>query len=545
VAGPESEPGGAEGRYRELVEAMPAATYVAVPEGDGRRTEFVSPQILDLAGVDAAAWTAGPAAWTDRIHPSDRERVAAEWARAVAAGEPFRAEYRLVAPDGRATWVRDRARPRSPRDGGPAKWQGFLADIGDFKAMEAQFLQAQKMEAVGRLAAGVAHDFNNVLTVITGYGHILAQRLSGDERARVALEQIHKAADKAGALTRQLLAFSRRHDHHPVVVDLVAALRDLEPMVRRVLGDRVEVVLALDAGAEAVMVDRAHLDQAVMNLAVNARDAMPEGGRLTLRTRLVDLDAEYVRRHVGVPPGRYACLTVADTGCGMDEQTVERIFEPFFTTKAEGRGTGLGLSTVYAVVHRAGGHIETYSAPGRGTTFKVYLPLADPGAAAPTGATPPPGPGAAAAGPPAQAGARPRGGTVLLVEDQEPVRALARTVLAVDGYEILEAGGVEEALRIARGARTIDVALCDVGLPDGSGETLAARLREVRPTMAILIVTGGAEEAVSGTHPRLSKPFTAGALRAAVAALLPPPLTPPPITPAGKPAEGRASAGGR
>jgi PAS domain S-box-containing protein len=375
-------------------------------------------------------------------------------------------------------------------------------DISEQQRLEEQFRQAQKMEAVGRLAGGIAHDFNNLLTIITGYSDFLVDCFpEGDDRQGFALE-VKKAAERAATLTRQLLAFSRKQMLMPRVLNLNSLVANMDKMLCRLMGEDIELVTALEPTLHPVKADPGQLEQIVMNLAVNARDAMERGGKLTIRTGNVTLGPAYVREHPEVRQGPYVLLAVGDTGCGMDLATRERIFEPFFTTKEVGKGTGLGLATVYGIVKQSGGHIEVESEVGAGSTFKIYLPRM--GEALPLSE-------------PVAKRAEPAGGTetVLLVEDEPGVRQLGRDGLRARGYTVLEAGTGEEALALAeRHAGRIDLLLTDVVMPRLSGARLAERLAPQRPEMKVLFVSGYTDTALlrhgvqHGEVDCLLKPFT-------------------------------------
>ncbi len=360
-----------------------------------------------------------------------------------------------------------------------------MVDITTRKALEDQLLQAQKMESIGRLAGGIAHDFNNILFAIRGYVDMLLEDLDASgtridtARVRPSVVAMGTAVDRATALTAQLLAFSRRQVVRPVVVDLRDAVTTVEPMLRRVIGEQVRLVLALDPATGQVRVDPGQLDQVLLNLAVNARDAMPRGGTITIETANVLFDEPYAVEHFEVEPGSYVMLAMSDTGHGMDVETRRHVFEPLFTTKEPGKGTGLGLATIYGVVRQAGGHIWLYSEPGRGTTFKVYFPRAD-GPAEP----------AAPAGAPQQ---KVRG-TVLLVEDEPTVRDISRQALERAGYGVLPAGDPREALAVIESAARIDALLTDVVMPDVSGIELARRSMEIRPDVGVVLLSGYAAE---------------------------------------------------
>jgi CheY-like chemotaxis protein len=364
------------------------------------------------------------------------------------------------------------------------------------------------MEAVGQLAGGVAHDFNNILTAIVGYADLLAAEFSDTNNSRHLedLEEIRKAARRAAALTRQLLAFSRKQVLEPRIIDMNGVVMNLEKMLRSLISENIALRTHLATDLASARADPNQIEQVIMNLAINARDAMPEGGSLTIETSNARLDEAYARQHVSVVPGEYVMLAVSDTGCGMDEHTKARIFEPFFTTKAPGRGTGLGLSTVYGIVKQSGGNIWLYSEPNNGTTFKIYLPAVQ---AAPEDI-----------GKPAAAEPSPKGGgTVLLVEDDEQLRRLTHRALAAQGYTVLEAERGSMAVDIARRHKgPIDLLLTDVVMPDMNGPKLAEMLRKTRPDLRVLFMSGYPDGAITSQGmlehgvAYLAKPFTTEAI---------------------------------
>jgi PAS domain S-box-containing protein len=367
-------------------------------------------------------------------------------------------------------------------------------DVSERKRLERRLADAEKMEAVGRLAGGVAHDFNNLLTVIAGYAEILAQRDGGEEAG-----EISRAANQAAALTHQLLAFSRRQVLHPKVLDLNAIVEGMEAMLQRIIGDDVSVGIRLAPDLASIEADRAQIERVILNLAANARDAMPGGGALTIETANVDVDEAQVAQHGEGAAGPHVLLAVSDTGHGMDDDVAKHLFEPFFTTKAAGAGTGLGLATVFGVVKQSGGGIYVYSEPGRGSTFKIYLPAA----------TALPEPAELAAEPDAKRGSE----TIMVVEDDDGVRELVRLMLEANGYEVLAVGGADEAARVCS-ARGIDLLLTDVVMPEVSGSMLAERLAVIAPEMRILFMSGYSDEAVqrqgmlTASAAFLEKPFT-------------------------------------
>jgi PAS domain S-box-containing protein len=376
----------------------------------------------------------------------------------------------------------------------------IFRDITEQKTLEKQLRQTQKMEAVGQLSGGIAHDFNNLLGVIIGYSEILEHRLAPDDPLQKECLQIKKAGQSAASLTRQLLAFSRQQVLEPRVLDLNSIVLNVEKMLRRLIGEHIDLRTHLDPALGSVKADQSQIEQVIINLAVNARDAMAKGGKLIIETSNVVLDEDYARRHSPQMPGPYVLLSVADTGIGMDAETQARIFEPFFTTKELGKGTGLGLSTVYGVVRQSGGHIWVYSEPGQGTTFKIYLPLAGQ-----TARLQPPSAG------PAESL---RGSeTILLVEDEEALRGLTRSLLEERGYTVLEAELPEAATEIARGHRgTIHLLLTDMVMPGMNGRDLAANLAAMRPEMRVVYMSGYTGFTHAGlADPEISllaKPFT-------------------------------------
>ena len=381
----------------------------------------------------------------------------------------------------------------------------MVTDITQRKQLQEQFRQVQKMEAVGRLAGGIAHDFNNLLTVIMGFGQLLYEKLAAGDPLRAYVDTINKAGDRAAGLTRQLLAFSRQQVLTPQVLDLNSVVANVNTMLRRLIGEDIDLVIRRGHGLGQVKADPGQIEQVIMNLAVNAQDAMPQGGKLTIKTANVMLEEAYARSHYPLKPGPYVMLAVSDTGCGMDEETRAHIFEPFFTTKAKGMGTGLGLATVYGIVKQSGGYIWVESEEGRGTTFTMYLPRIEESVGAVE----------------EKATAAPARGTetVLLVEDEGEVRALIRRVLEAGGYTVLEASQGEEALRVsAQHQGPIHLLLTDVVMPGMSGRELAERLTPLRRETKVLYTSGYTDDAIlqrSALDPEaafLQKPFTPDAV---------------------------------
>ncbi|MGE5570648.1 MAG: ATP-binding protein [Rhodospirillales bacterium] len=372
-------------------------------------------------------------------------------------------------------------------------------EMAQRRFLQEQLMQSQKMEAIGRLAGGVAHDFNNLLTVILGFSDLV---LAGTDRSAATysqVEQIRAAAERAASLTQQLLAFSRKQMLQPKVINLNTVVMEIEKMLRRLMGDDIELTTILDRDLGQIKADPTQIEQVIMNLAVNARDAMPRGGRLTIETANVELTEEYAREHVEARAGPHVMLAITDTGIGMDQETMERIFEPFFTTKEYGRGTGLGLSTVFGIVKQSGGSLWVYSEPGQGTVFKIYLPRVEE---------------AVLEAPEIEAPDARGTETILVVEDDEKVRLLVRTVLTARGYTVFEAGNPSEAMMFqSRYTGPIHLLLTDVVLPEMSGQELSEILLTRHPRLKVLFMSGYTDRSISlGTAAFIQKPFTPEAL---------------------------------
>jgi len=475
-----------------------AADMIAVVDDNGHRL-YNSPSYQRILGYSFEELQATPS--LEQIHPEDQALVQEAAAEARQTGLGRRIEYRMRHKDG--TW-RTLESTASAIVNGRGEARRFVIvnrDITARKRLEEQFRQAQKMEAVGRLSGGIAHDFNNILGVIIGYGEILEERLEPSNSLRPCADEILQAGRRAATLTRQLLAFSRQQVLAPRVLQLNSVIVDTQKMLRRVIGEDIELDTMLSTNLGRVKADHGQIEQVILNLAVNARDAMPRGGKLTIATENSELDAIAVRRYsYPVKPGRYVLLSVSDTGVGMTSETQAHIFEPFFTTKEKGKGTGLGLATVYGVVKQSDGYIQVHSEVGAGTTFKIYLPLVDQ-PADPEQKRPDSKPQ--------------RGGeTILLVEDEDMLRKLTRNVLELLGYTVLEAADGKLACEISqRESRRIDLLLTDVVMPGMNGPALAARLTADRPALTVLYTSGYTGQAVGhGVVPErshfIAKPFT-------------------------------------
>jgi PAS domain S-box-containing protein len=509
-----------EQRFHDLVQELDAIVWEA--DAATLRFTFVSQRAEGILGHPVDRWLRERDFWSARIHPDDRERTVALFREALARGHDHEFEYRALTAERQVIWLRDIVHVARDQHGEARQLRGLTVDVtGRKRAEEAlrqsedQLRQAQKMEAVGQLAGGIAHDFNNLLMVIQGDSDLILRRLPEGHGLRRNAEGIREASQQAAALTRQLLAFSRKQVLTPKMVDLNSVVAGMQTMLQRLLGETIHLVTVPSADVGLVRADPGQVEQVIMNLAVNARDAMPDGGRLTLETGHLELDETAAREHSEAVPGEYVMLAVSDTGCGMDESTRTRLFEPFFTTKEQGKGTGLGLSTVYGIVKQSGGHIWVYSEVGRGTTFKICLPVAAERATAEVEGRE--GPGAPTAG----------AETVLLVEDAARVREVVREILEMTGYHILEARHGAEALEISqRYEGPIHLMVTDVVMPQMSGREVAQRLAPLRPDMRVLYMSGYTDDAIvrhgvleAGTA-FLSKPFTPDALAAKVREVL-------------------------
>jgi two-component system cell cycle sensor histidine kinase/response regulator CckA len=479
-----------------------AADMIEVADAEGRPL-YRSPsyRILGYEEADLAE-----SSILDYVHPEDRDKVLRAAAEARASGLCASIEYRVRHKDG--NWrVLESKSSRILSADRVDKFVIVNRDVTERKHLEEQFRQAQKMEAVGRLSGGVAHDFNNLLGVIIGYGEVVQQGTPLDNPLRTCVDEMLKAGHRAATLTKQLLAFSRQQVLDPRVLDLNAVVKDMEKMLKRLIGEDIELKTKLETDLAPIKADQGQLEQIIMNLAVNARDAMPKGGELRLNTSNFHMDQNFVRRYpYPVSVGNYVLLTVTDNGCGMDAQTRARVFEPFFTTKEKGKGTGLGLSTVYGVVKQSGGYIDVLSEPGAGTAFNIYLPEVESQS----------GSHALVRNLPAALHGRE---TVLLVEDEASLRRLSRYLLELCGYEVLEADSGDDAIRKSREhAAPIHLLLTDVVMPGISGRVLADQLSRDRSELQVVYMSGYTGQTV-GEHGVLAegsyflpKPFTREAL---------------------------------
>ena len=417
------------------------------------------------------------------VHPDDRDSVALKVEAAMKEGRDFWLQHRVVWPDGTVRWLNAAGRILLDAAGKPVRGVGISLDVTERHALEARYQQAQKMDAIGRLAGGIAHDFNNLLTAILGYCELLREDLPAGGTMLADVEEIHRAGTSAALLTKQLLAFSRKQIVAPELIDVNTAVRDMRAMLDRLIGADIKVSQTLCGDSRHVLADRGQIEQIILNLVLNARDAMPRGGVLTIETDSVQLDEGYSRTHFDVAPGRYVALSVTDTGSGMTPEVQARLFEPFFTTKDPGKGTGLGLATVHGIVSRCGGCINVYSEVGHGTVFSVYLPAHD-------------SVDAPVAAPADSAVLAVLTCTVLVVDDAPGVRELARRFLQRRGDTVVVAADASEALDIFAATPAINVLLTDVVMPGASGPALAQQLQQRRPSLKVIFMSGYTEDAI-------------------------------------------------
>jgi PAS domain S-box-containing protein len=493
----------AEEKYRSIFDNAVEGIFQSTIEGS-----FISvnPAMARILGYDSAEELIANRADIETQHYVDPDRRA-ELVRMLAERGVVKGyECEVYRKDRSKLWTVENVRAIRDKSGSVLYYEGSIEDIAERKTLEEQLRQSQKLEGIGMLAGGIAHDFNNLLTVITGYSDLTLLQLRDEDPLHRNITEVKKAAERASALTRQLLAFSRKQVLQPRVLDLNAVISELEKLLRRLIGEDIGFRTVLESDLGNVKADPGQIEQILMNLAINARDAMPNGGELTIETANIYLDEDYAKSHLDVSPGPYVMFALSDTGMGIDQQTQARIFEPFFTTKEAGKGTGLGLSTVYGIVKQSGGNIWVYSEVGRGTTFKVYLPRVDEGA------------------PKYERRIEMESDvlgseTVLVAEDEEMVRKLARRVLEMFGYQVLEAANGGSALLICeRHNEPIHLLVTDVIMPEMSGRDLADRLAQLRPGIKVLYMSGYTDDAIvhqgvldEGAN-YIQKPFATDAL---------------------------------
>ncbi|HXC33103.1 MAG TPA: PAS domain S-box protein [Verrucomicrobiae bacterium] len=488
-----------EASFRSFVQNAPYGILRTTPEG---RIVQVNPALVEMLGYSSEQEVLGLNMSRDVYRSPQGRLEATSWAKTQESVQGVEAEWKHKS--GRSFTIRSSANVVRDSEGRVEFLEGFIEDISERRALELQLRQRQKMEAIGQLAGGVAHDFNNLLGVISGYAELAAEQIDPHSDLQRSVTQIQKAADRASGLTRQLLAFSRQQVLETKVLSLNSIVEDMAKMLPRLLGEDIELELRLDPKPGAVKADQNQIEQVLLNLAVNARDAMPEGGQLVIQTGRARFDSTLALKHPSMAPGDYVLLSVRDTGMGMDQQAQAHIFEPFFTTKERGRGTGLGLATVYGFVKQIGGYVWVESAPGAGATFEIYLPVACEVApqASPHAATP---------------ATSPATGTILLVEDEESLRTLTRSLLEQGGYTVIEAANGAEAIEIATGyCEHIHLLLTDMVMPGMGGRAVAERVAQLHPGIHVAYMSG-----YIGFTPReadelngviIAKPFTRSVL---------------------------------
>lgn len=506
-----------EERYRTLVHTLPDALVLADMEGN---IIYESPSALRLFGWDLEKDAVGRN-FLDWIHPGDHAKIL-DAIQTLRSGLNLRGQELLFLKKDKSTfWGELSASGTRDAQGAVTGFLALIRDISDRKQSEeekaqlqAQLLQSQKMDSIGRLAGGVAHDFNNMLSVILGYSELIQTQLNANDPIRNDVEQIEKAGRRAKDITQQLLAFSRKQIIEPTIIDLNERIHSIRKSLGRLIGEDISLEFSPGPDLRKIRFDHSQLDQILINLAANARDAMPQGGRLKIETSNVFLDEAFCREHLGFAAGDYVVLTVADNGIGMDRETLAHAFEPFFTTKAIGKGTGLGLATVYGIVAQGGGFIEAESEPGRGSLFRIYFPSITENAFAD----------------PAQKGFTicSGAGNILVVEDDNLVRRMTVALLKSIGYKVHEAASARDALQYCEeGDNAVDLLITDVVMPELSGAELRDRIQAVRPGLRVLFISGYASDVVAHHGIKdeganfIRKPFTMNELAKAVQNILP------------------------
>ncbi len=501
-----------EEKFRQLAENIADVFWVTSP--DLQKIHYVSPAYEQIWGRSVQSSYTNPQEWAEAIFPEERERVFATFLK-LAQEPSVSTEFHITRPDGTVRWIFSRGFQVRDAAGKVIRITGVASDITERKQLEAQLFQSQKMETVGKLAGGIAHEFNSILTAIIGRSELLLSDLpSGSPHCANAIA-IRKAADLAASLTHQLLAYGRKQILRSDSLNLNQILSGMEGMLRHLMGSDVDVRIVPAVGLPAVKADAGQIEQVIMNIAINAREAMRHGGKLTLETSPTTLDEEYVHRFPEVKPGDYVMLAISDTGAGMNEKVKAHLFEPFFTTKGVGEGTGLGLATCHGIIKQSGGHINVYSELGRGTTFKVYLPQVEQRMEVP-------------AVKPASRDLPTGTETILLVEDDPSLREMASLLLRRLGYAVLAAANGPEALNLThqRDAGNIDLLFTDIVMPQMDGKELSDRIRALRPQTKTLFTSAYTENAaihqgvLSEGVALLQKPFTPSALAQKLRAVL-------------------------
>ena len=466
-------------RFRQIAASIHEVFWITTP--DFSQTIYVSPSYETIWGRKCQDLYNSPQDWMESIHKEDQMRV--KDATSKILDEIYDVEYRIIQPGGAVRWIRARGAPVRDAAGRVFRIAGVAEDITERRQLERQLQVAQKLEALGLLAGGVAHDFNNLLTIISGYSQLILMKIPTDDPLHKSITAISDAGGRAASLTRQMLAFSRQTVVEPQILEINVAVKETGKMLHRLIGEDIILTMVLEPKIKRVKIDPGQLNQILMNLSLNARDAMPQGGKLTIESRNIELDDAYARTHPEVHPGSYVMVAVSDSGSGMPLDVQARIFEPFFTTKGVGKGTGLGLAVVHGIVKQSGGHIAVYSELNIGTTFKVYLPAVEEKASkldAPNSDVD-------------LSGTE----TILLVEDEDSVRTLAALILQGKGYKILNARNGKEALKVLeQNPETIDLLATDVIMPEMNGRELAELLGKQFPKLKVMYMSGYTDDAV-------------------------------------------------
>ncbi len=466
-----------ETRYKKLVESITDYMYtVQIEDGRAAATRH-GPGCVAVTGYMSEEYEADPYLWYRMIHGEDRNAVTAQAGMILSGAAPPSLEHRVIHKDGSVRWVKNTPVPRHDERGRLVAYDGMVTDITERRHLENELRHAQKMEAVGQLAGGIAHDFNNILSAIIGYGSLLQLKIDKDDPLRSYVEQIIASSQRAAHLTHSILTFSRKQIINLRPVDLNEIIRRVEKLLVRLIGEDIELKTMLCGGALSLMADSGQVEQVLINLCTNARDAMSDGGFLMIETRLLECDESFVKAHPYAKPGIYAMVSVSDTGIGMDARTKEKIFEPFFTTKEVGKGTGLGLSIAYGIIKQHSGYINVYSEPGKGTTFKIYLPLIKAGVKATESAVPLPVAGGAE--------------TVLIAEDDAAVRKLVREVLEHFGYTVIEARDGEDAVhKFLEYEDKVHLLVMDLLMPKKNGKEACEEIKKIKPDVKVIFTSG-------------------------------------------------------
>ena len=489
----------AEQKYRDLVESLPMLFYTGKFNPYPVPT-YVSPQVKDFFGYTMQEFLSDPEKFMKHIHKDDSSRILKTLSETLPKGEVYNAQFRITTRDGKIKWIKDHAFPIIDSDGKAQEFRGFAIDITAQKQLEEQFVQLQKMDSMSKLAGGITHDFNNMLTVIKGFAQLINMQMDENDPNRDSVKEIIQASERAANLTHQLLIFSRKQPITPRSLNMNSVISDLQKMFKRLVPEDITITAVLEPALGKIKADPVQIEQVIMNLVVNARDAMQKGGTLTIETKNVFIDENYSKRYIGIKDGQYVNICVSDTGIGMDDNVKSHLFEPFFTTK--GKGTGLGLATVYGIIKQNNGFINVYSEPEKGTTFRIYLPRTEDETTTIEKSEM------------IKRQTKQGSETVLIAEDEESIRVLINKVLLSNGYKVLEAKSGEGAIEVSGEFKgDIDLLITDMVMPGINGVELYNKLKSVRPNLKVVFMSGYTEEAaiqcgeLEKGSAFLSKPF--------------------------------------